>query len=117
MQVSAEVFRLELVRNIKTHGKYKGQVDAAGDTATNISRDPDVFNKYVKPDNDLEWDQKAMDTHKLTPNHPSILNASNIETVWNNFVRWVDSKVGYDETAILVAWHGAASDMKWVWRA
>ena len=46
------------------------------------------------------------------PNHPSIVNANNIETVWSNFVACVNRKVGYDETAILVALHGALSDLK-----
>ena len=54
--------------------------------------------------------------HGLTPTHPSIVGASDIATVWENFERWVDTKIDDDETAILVAWHGEACDMKWIWK-
>ena len=102
---------------MRTKGNYVGTVNPAGDTAKNIMRDHAIFNQYdVNPESDAEWDREAVRTHKLTPNHPSIVNADNIVTVWNNFVAWVNRKVGYDETAILVAWHGASSDLTWVWR-
>ena len=52
VHLSAEISRLELVRNVKTKGKYKGKIDVGGDTATGIRRDPEVFNEYVKPAGD-----------------------------------------------------------------
>ena len=116
VQLSAEISRLELVRNIKTKGKYKGKVEVGGDTATNIQRDPEVFNEFVKPAGDHEWSAAAIAVHGLTPTHPSIVGASDIATVWENFVRWVDTKIDDDETGILVAWHGEACDMKWIWK-
>ena len=45
VQISAEVFRLDLVRNKNKQGKHKGEINSAADTATNIRRDPEVFNK------------------------------------------------------------------------
>ena len=47
IQIFAVIFRLDLVRNKKTKGKHKGEVNQEGDTATNVRRDPEVFNKYV----------------------------------------------------------------------
>ena len=116
IQISAEIFRLDLVRNKKTTGKYKGQINEAGDTASNIRREPEVFDEYVKPTSDAEWNEKAMETHHLHPEHPSIVSASDVTIVWRQFVDWVERKVGVDETAILVAWHGESCDMKWIWR-
>ena len=96
VQLSAEISRLELVRNIKTKGKHKGKVEVGGDTATNIQRDPDVFNEFVKPAGDQEWSAAVIAVHGLTPTHPSIVGASDIATVWENFERWVDAKVNDD---------------------
>jgi hypothetical protein len=45
VQISAEVFRLDLVQNKNTQGKYKGQINSARDTATSIRRDPELNNK------------------------------------------------------------------------
>ena len=67
VQISADVFRLDLIRNKRTSGKYKGQIDAAGDTASNIRRDPEVFDEYVKPTSEAEWSEKAMEKHNFTP--------------------------------------------------
>ena len=36
VQISAEVFHLDLIRNRNTWGKYKEQINNARDTATNI---------------------------------------------------------------------------------
>ena len=114
VQISAEVFRLNLVRNKNTQGKYKGEINSARDTATNIRRDPEVFNKYVQPKSNIEWCREAMKVHKLYPQHPSIVSADDIETVWRQFVGWVERLVGHDETAILVAWNGESCDLKWL---
>ena len=47
IQISAEIFCLDLVRNKKTKGKHKGEINQEGDTATNVRRYPEVFNKYI----------------------------------------------------------------------
>ena len=115
VQISAKVFRLDLVRNKNIQGKYKGQINSARDTATNIRRDPEYFNTFVKPESDLEWCSKAMRMHKTHPHHPSIVSADNITTGWCQFVSWVERKVHHDETAILVAWNGKSCDLKCLW--
>ena len=113
VQISAEIFRLDLIRNKKTTGKYKGQINEAGDTASNIRRDPEVFDEYVKPDSEAEWSTKAMEKNHLHPDNPSVVNASNVTTVWQRFVDRVEQKVGVDETAILVARHGESCVRDW----
>ena len=68
VQLSAEISRLELVRHINKKGKQKGKENVGADTATNIRRDPEVFNAYVKPSGDEEWCSRAISIHGLTPN-------------------------------------------------
>ena len=116
VQLSAEISRLGLVRHINKKGKQKGKENVGAGTATNIRRDPEVFNAYVKPSGDEEWCSRAISIHGLTPNHPSIVGASNIATVWEEFVTWVERKIDVDETAILVAYHGETCDLKWIWK-
>ena len=78
VQISAEMFRLDLIWNKKTKSKYKGEVNEAGDTASNIRRDPEVFDKHVKPTSGAQLSKKAMKTHRLDPDHPSIVNARSL---------------------------------------
>ena len=47
--MSAEVFRIDLVPGGKTHTK---------DTATNINREADTFNKYVNPGSEVLWNEQ-----------------------------------------------------------
>ena len=47
VQLLAEMTCLELIRNNHTKGKSKGKVNTRGDTATNICRDEECFDKYV----------------------------------------------------------------------
>ena len=110
------MFRLNLVRNNNTQGKYKGQINNARDTATNIRRDPELFNEYVNPESDLEWCPQAMQKNKIYQQHASIVDADGIETVWRRFVGWVERKIDEDEMAILVVWNGESCNLKWLWR-
>ena len=89
IQISAEVFRLNLVRNKDTQGKYKGQVNSVRDTLTIICCDPELFNKYVNPESDIEWCPKAMDKNHLSRQHPLIGGADGIATVWRKLIGWV----------------------------
>ena len=112
VQISAEIFCLDLVRNKNLTGKNKGKVNHAADSAENIRCDPEVFDEYVRPESEHEWCRESMALHKLHPCHPSILQANNMCTVWNNFVSWVQRKISVDETGILVAWNRESCDLK-----
>ena len=84
------MFRLNLARNKNTQGKYKGQINSARDTATNIRCDTELFNEYMNPESNLEWFPQAMQKNKLYPQHASIVGADGIKTVWRRFVGWVE---------------------------
>ena len=112
IQISVEVFRINLVRNKNTQGKYKGQVKSARNTATNIRRNPELFNEYVNPESDIEWCPQAMSKNHLSLQHPSIVGADGIITVWQKFIRWAERKIGHDKAAVLVAWNGESCDLK-----
>ena len=116
IQISAEVFRLDLVQNKNTQGKYKEQINSARDTAMNIHRDPELFNKCINPKSDIEWCPQAMEKNHLYPQHPSIADAYGIAAVWHKFVGCAERKIGHDKTAVLVAWNGKSCDLKWLWR-
>ena len=89
IQVSAEAFRLDLVRNKNTQDKYKGQINSSRDAKSNIRCDPELFNEYVNPESDIEWCPQAMEKNHLYPQHPSIAGADGIATVWRKLIGWV----------------------------
>ena len=57
-----------------------------------------------------------MEKNKLYPQHPSSVGADGMATVWCQFVKWVNWKIGHDETDILVAWNSKTCNLKWFWR-
>ena len=82
-----DITRLDIVQNKHNKGKSKGQVNTGGNTATNIYRDEDVFNEYIQPPADAEWSERAVGTHHLHADHPSIVAADDACTVWARFTR------------------------------
>ena len=78
VQLSAEISRLDITEKEGSNTK---------DEAGNVRREGETFNQYVNPETDLEWDQPCMDVHGLHPQHPSIVAADNIATVWDEFTR------------------------------
>lgn len=75
------------------------------------------FDSYVKPPLQAQWNQHAVNLHGLHANHPSIVNADGIQTVWPKFVTWAESLTAdRDQKVILIAWNGTTSDMKWIFR-
>ena len=116
VQLSAEIFRLDINCHKNTKGKKKGEINVRADTATNIRREPETFDEYVKPDSVDGWCSRSTAVHHLTPTHPSIVSAQDISTVWRKFECWVERHTTHDETAVLVAYHGEACDLKWIWK-
>jgi len=120
IQISAEIVRLELSR---VQGK------AAKDTLTGVSRgtafyrDEDdapseLFNEYVNPGEDAEWAPAAVNevSHGLSKSDPRISSARPIDAVWSSFKSFIERNIAEDEHGVVVAYNGAGSDMKWIWR-
>ena len=107
VQLSAEAVEMD----INATGKSKSK-----DAASNIRRNPDTFNKFIKPDNDMDWAEHAIAIHGIRPSDPRIQDAGRMRIVWEQFCNWVDSVVGDDKVAVLVAYNGETCDMKWLWK-
>ena len=73
--------------------------------ATNIRRELETFDEYIKPNSDEGWCAQSMVVYHLSPSHPSIRSAQDISTVWHNFERCVERNTTHTETAVLVAYH------------
>ena len=118
VQLSAEIVRLELNRE---EGK------TAHDTLANVVRDGTLyhehdnpgggeFNKYVNPGEDAEWSRAATEITGLSETDARITSAWEIGPVWNSFCLWIKQNIAEDEHGVIVAYNGAGSDMKWIWR-
>ena len=86
------------------------------DTAKVIKREGSVFNEFVRPEEGAIFDSHATAIHGLTAEHENIVNAADIETVWDQFCRWFYIHLRDDEVAVLVAWNGETCDLKWLWK-
>ena len=53
---------------------------------------------------------------KLKATDPRIVGARKIGEVWRSFQAFISSNIAHDEVGIIVAYNGAGSDMKWLWR-
>ena len=105
VQMSAEVVQLQLA-----------QCTSAGkDIATSMSRMASTFNKYVNPGRDAVWDAVGTSVHGLHSTHPSIVEASDMATVWAQFRTWIDEILLPGEVIVVVAYNGASCDLKWLW--
>jgi hypothetical protein len=108
VQISAEIVRFKLNSAMKKVGS---------DHADNIERVADTFNSYVNPEVwPKYWDQKSISVHGILPEDKRIKNAGNMRTVWPKFQCWFLSSVSPAKMVVLVAWNGAACDLKWLWR-
>ena len=81
VQLLAEIFRMDIVCHKNTKGKKKGEINVGADTATNIRREPETFDEYVKPNGDEGWFTRSMAIHHLSPTHPVIVSAQDIAAV------------------------------------
>ena len=103
--MSAEIFRLELVRGVRENTK---------DTATNIEIEADTFNKYLNPISGDFLNEQCTAIHGLHPTHKSKVYADPMAIVWRQFEEWIQSIIGRDDTAILVAYNGKKCDLLWI---
>ena len=95
--MTSEIFQLELVPGERKNTK---------DTATNIKREADTFNKYVNPGSEALWNEQCTAIHGLHPTHKSIVSVDTMAVVWCQFEEWIQSNINWDETDILVAYNG-----------
>lgn len=108
VQLSAEICRMTIVSEEGSETK---------DKATMVEREVDVFNKYVDPQKDAQyWDEFCIGVHNIRPTDKRIKDADFIGIVWDQFHEWVNKHIPDGNCGILVAWNGAQSDMKWLWR-
>ena len=114
VQLLAEIFCMRINYHKNTKGKKKGEINVGTDTTTNIRRELETFDEYVKPNSVEGWCSRSTTIHHLSPSHPSIVSAQDISTVWRNFERWVEHHTTHDKTAVLVAYHGESCDLKWI---
>ena len=64
VQMSAEMFRLNLVPG-RNAGKKDNAISKRKDTAANVVRDPDTFNKYINPEARAIWHNLARQVASL----------------------------------------------------
>jgi hypothetical protein len=117
IQLSVEIVRGEIRRGGKTAAKDTFATIQRGEAVFHQDSCPagTLFNEYVKPRDDAEWNMAGA-VHGLSATHPSIVAARGISDVWRSFSLFVEKSLSADEEGCVVAYHGAASDMKWIWR-
>ena len=79
----AELVRIDVVPRITSKGPSPNKV-----TAKVIKREGLVFNEFVRPEEGAIFDSHATAIHRLTTENESIVNAADIESVWDQFRRW-----------------------------
>ena len=85
LQISAEMVRVELSPVATKKGP-----STTLDYASTISRDTLTFNRFVKPGEGAIWNENVTSIHGLHSNHPSIVGADDMDTVWEQFVSWYE---------------------------
>jgi hypothetical protein len=117
--------------DIETGGEYVGTVQSAQVNrmkllALGISKsknraefvvDDDIFDSYVNPKvSPALWDDHLIAVHGICPHDERITGANDIRLVLHRFLQWILKHVPPREYANLVAWNGAACDLKWLWK-
>jgi len=74
------------------------------------------FKRFVKPREGAIWNDNVTSIHRLHQNHPSIIGADGMDTVWEQFVWWYENNMKSGEVAILVAYNGKTCNLKWLWK-
>jgi hypothetical protein len=70
------------------------------------------FDMYVNPGPGAKWDSTCTSVTGLSPNDNRIQNAGSIETVWPQFVEFIESQLDNGaKKGIIVAWNGKACEM------
>ena len=72
------------------------------------------FHEFIKPGPTAIWNLiGCQQSHKLHRDHPDIVNAATLETVWDAFVDWLECFLGNGEKfGCIIAWKGAKCDME-----
>ena len=118
VQLSAEILRPELDR---AAGKVTKDVLASvkrDGTLYHPETNPDagVFNKYLNPGEDAEWEPSTTEITGLSPGDERITSVQDIDEVCSLFLKWIEHNIKEDEVGVIVAYNGAGCDMKWLWR-
>ena len=100
LQISAEIVRVDVLPTVSNNGK----ISNLKDYSSNIRREVNAFNEYVKPHEGAIWDAHATRIHGLTENHPKILQADGMDLVWPRFLQWFAHHLKSEEVAVLVAY-------------
>jgi DNA polymerase III epsilon subunit-like protein len=118
--------------DIETGGEYAGIVQLSAqlcivkltdngsstlkDKAESIIIAPEVFDSYVNPNKPHGlWDECAIAVHGIAPKQRRITEADDMRIVSHNFMERISRNLPAGELTTLVAWNGAACDMKWLW--
>ena len=109
--MSAEIVRVDVLPTISK----KGTPSNLKDYSSNIKREENVFNEYVKPHEGAVWDSQATRIHGLTEHNPKIIGADGMDLVWPRFLQWFANHLKREEVAALVAYNGETCDLKWLW--
>ena len=120
IQLSAELLRIKLKReeNLTSKDSLSSVVRGEGVYHEQDNPGGTLFNEYVNPGEDAEWDSDAVgeQSHKLKATDPRIVGARKIGEVWQSFQAFISSNITHDEVGIIITYNGAGSDMKWLWR-
>ena len=84
---------------------------------TEVVREESTFNQHINPGPDALWNGAiGANSHGYHQNHPSITGAQDLDTVWGQFITYVNTVVRDGEVAILTAYNGETCDLKWLWK-
>ena len=106
LQISAEMVRVELSLVTTKKGP-----SPTLDYVSTICRETQTFNRFVKPGEGAIWNENVTSIHGLHSNHPSIVGADDMDTVWEQFVSWYEGHMQINEVAILVTYNGETCDL------
>ena len=70
----------------------------------NTIRSPNIFNTYIKPNDNAIWNDHATQIHGLHASHPSIQSAQDMKTVWNEWGIFIENEICTEEIGILIAY-------------
>ena len=105
LQISAEIVRVEL----SPVATKKGPSPTL-DYDSAICRKAPTINRFVKPGEGAIWNENVTTIHGIHSNHPSIVGAEDMDTVWKQCVRWYEENKKRDEVSILMAYNWETYD-------
>jgi hypothetical protein len=107
VQISAQVIHLTLTAKGSTITKDTAECEV----------EDDIFDSYVNPKvSPALWDDCSIAIHGICLHDERITGAKDIHLIWYRFRQWIFKHVPPGEYATLIAWNGAACDLKWIWK-